>query len=104
MFLSEALRDWLIQEWELCLDFKLSVMHHDRQKLATAMLEELYSQLENNCDRDSRIEFQISPTIRLAVGVNVYSWTIWAFISNTQLQFSHHTPNDREFNLTVCGS
>lgn len=99
-FSSTALQEWVIREWESCLDFKLFVLHHDKQKLADALLTELCSQVKDDCDRDNRIAIQISPGIKLGIGVNVYSWTIWAFIENAQLSFFHCTSDGREFSLS----
>ena len=80
---STELRDWVIKEWRHLIEFELFVLHHDKQRLASMMLERLCLELaENYSKKDARIEYYLNHHIKVAVGVNVYSWTVWAFVGD----------------------
>ena len=47
------------------------------------MLERLCLELaEGYGKKDVRVEYSLNHHIQLTVGVNVYSWTIWAFVGD----------------------
>lgn len=101
-FKSIELRDWVIKEWSYLIDFELFVLHHDKQRLASMMLERLCLELaEGYGKEDTRIEYHLNHHIKAAVGVNVYSWTVWAFIGDRGTGFDYATPNGEEFVLIV---
>ena len=101
-FKSIELRDWVIKEWSYLIDFELFMLHHDKQRLASMMLEQLYLELaEGYGKEDARVEYNLNYHIKAAVGVNVYSWTIWAFIGDRETGFDYATPGKDEFVLIV---
>lgn len=99
IFSSEELKNWLIYEWELCLDFKLFVQHHRKQELAGVMLKQLYIQLKNDCNQDLRVEYNLNQQFFVAVGINVYTWTVWAFIADRVTGIEIVTSDEKEFKL-----
>lgn len=101
-FKSIGLRDWVIKEWSYLIDFELFVLHHDKRRLASVMLEQLCLELaEGYGKEDARVEYSLNHHIQVAVGVNVYSWTVWAFIGDRATGFDYATPNGEEFVLIV---
>ncbi len=101
-FESTELRDWVIKEWSYLIDFELFVLHHDKQRLASMMLEQLYLGLtEDYGKEDGRVEYNLNHHIQVSIGVNVYSWTIWAIASDRETGFDYATPDGEEFVLIV---
>lgn len=101
-FESTELRDWVIKEWSYLIDFELFVLHHDKQRLASMMLERLYLELaEGYGKKDARVEYNLNHHIKAAVGLNVYSWTVWAIASDRETGFDYATPGKEEFALIV---
>lgn len=101
-FESTELRDWVIKEWSYLIDFELFVLHHDKQRLASMMLEQLYLGLaEDYSKNDGRVEYNLNHHIKVAIGVNAYSWTVWAFVGDRETGFDYTTPDKDEFVLIV---
>jgi hypothetical protein len=101
-FESTELRNWVIKEWSYLIDFELFVLHHQKQRLASMMLERLYLELaEGYGKKDARVEYNLNHHIKTAVGVNIYSWTVWAFIGDRKTGFDYATPDKDEFVLMV---
>lgn len=99
IFSSEELKNWLIYQWELCLDFKLFVQHHYKQELASVILERLYIQLKDDYNQDHRVEYEINQQFFVTVGINVYTWTVWAFISDRLTGIKIITSDKKEYRL-----
>ena len=101
-FESTELRDWLIGQWNHLIDFDLFDAHHYKNKLATIMLEHLYQELANDYgSKDQRIEYNLNQQFFVSVGVNVFSWTVWAFIGDRVTGMEIVTSDEEEYRLVL---
>ena len=80
---SPELKDWVVDQWNHLISFEMFVETESAYKIAQMMLDKLCLDFKSDLDMDSSVRYNLSPFIQLSVGINVYSWTVWAFISDS---------------------
>ncbi len=96
---SIELRDWLIDQWSNLLDFAMFVTPTDASIMASTLLERLSNEFDDDLDKDSSLNYNLSDSIRISVGINAYHWTVWAVIKDRSTGVKYITPDDCEFKL-----
>ena len=81
------------------LIFIYSFTPEQQDELAKVMLEQLHQELTNDYNRDPRIEYTLNRHVVFAVGVNVYSWTVWGFAKERQTEVDYFTPDNKEYKI-----
>ena len=96
---SVELIRWLIYQWSSVVDLEKLVGRENAGQIAVALLKKLGSDFHSDLDRDSSVSYNHSASVQLAVGINVYSWTVWAFIGDCNTGLEYMTPDGEEFKL-----
>ena len=96
---SIELKDWLIHEWNYLADFDLFVTPQQKNELAKAMLARLLQALASDYDRDPRVEYNPNNRLFVAVGINVYNWTVWGAAGDRLTGFDYVTPDNEEYKI-----
>ncbi len=89
----------MIYQWSSVVDLEKLVGPENAGQIAIALLKKLGSDFHSDLDRDSCVSYNHSASLQLAVGINVYSWTVWAFIGDGNTGFEYMTPDEEEFKL-----
>lgn len=96
---SIELKDWLIHEWNYLADFDLFVTPQQKNELAKAMLARLLQALASDYDQDPRVEYSPNNRLFVAVGINVYNWTVWGAAGDRLTGFDYVTPDHEEYKI-----
>lgn len=97
---SVELKEWLIGEWKGLADFHLLIPPEQKDELAKVILSRLYQELASDYNKDSRIEYDLNSHLFVAVGINVYSWTVWAAAGDRLTKFIFTTSDNEEYSLS----
>ena len=97
---SQDLRDWVVDQWNHSIDFNMFVEVESAYEIAQMMLDKLCMDFQSDLDMDSSVSYNLSPFIQLSVGINVYSWTVWAFVGDSATGIEYVTKDSEEFQLT----
>ena len=91
--------DWLIRHWEMSLNWKLMIGQEESRSLAQTMLNQLTIQLPQNLNKDCRVEYRGLTKFDVAIGINVWNWTLWTSISDLELDW--HLISDKTDDLDL---
>jgi hypothetical protein len=81
------------------LDFVVFVTAEDAWKIASKLLERLSCKFPQDLSSDSSNSYALSRGIQVSVGINVYSWTVWAGVEDCSTGFLYITSDADEFRL-----
>lgn len=96
---SVELENWVVDQWNNLSGFRTLVSEEEARRKASVILRKLYNDFQSDPNQDFSVSCNISPLIQVAVGINVYSWTIWAFVGDCAGS-QHLTPDADEFQLS----
>lgn len=96
---SAKLKDWLVNEWHYLGNFDIFITPKKQKELAEMMLLRLHKELASNYDLDLRVEYNANSHLLIAVGVNVYTWTVWGSVRDSQTGFEYATPDNEEYKI-----
>lgn len=76
---SIELENWVVDQWNNLSGFRTLVSEEEARRNASVILRKLGNNFSSDLNNDFSVSCNISPLIQIAVGINVYSWTVWAF-------------------------
>lgn len=97
---SIELENWIVDQWNNFSGFRTLVSGEEARQYASVILRKLGNDFPSDPNQDFSVNCNISPLIQIAVGINVYSWTIWAFVGDCAGS-KHVTPDADEFKLSL---
>ena len=71
----------------------------ESRSLAQTMLNQLTIQLPQNLNKDCRVEYRGLTKFDVAIGINVWNWTLWTSISDLELDW--HLISDKTDDLDL---
>lgn len=96
---SVEMKSWLIYQWSSVVDLEKLVTGENAGQIASVLLKKLGRDFQSDLNQDFSVSYNFSPSIQLAVGINVYSWTVWTFIGDHASGLEYITPDEEEFKL-----
>ena len=78
--------DWVVKNWEMLINFKLFYTQEQKLEIAKTLLAGLSEEFPKCLHKDLTVEFQTG-NLRLAVGINVFNWTLFASAVDTETKF-----------------
>ena len=63
------------------------------------MLARLLQALASDYDQDPRVEYNPNNRLFVAVGINVYNWTVWGAAGDRLTGFDYVTPDNEEYKI-----
>ncbi len=89
----------MIYRWSSVVDLENLVARENVCQIASVLLKKLGRDFQSDLNQDFSVSYNLSPLIQIAVGINVYSWTVWTFISDRATGLEYVTPDGEEFKL-----
>jgi hypothetical protein len=96
---SVELKSWLLYQWSSVVNLDSLVAGENVCQIASVLLKKLGRDFQSDLNQDFSVSYNLSPSVQIAVGINVYSWTVWTFIGDCATGFEYATPDEEEFRL-----
>ncbi len=78
--------DWVVKNWEMLIDFELFYTLEEKSEIAKSLLAGLSEEFPKCLHKDLTVEFRTG-NLALAVGINVFDWTLFASGADTETKF-----------------
>lgn len=96
---STQLQQWILQQWSGLLNVYLTKDKSKLKKLAKAMTNKLAQMYQPNLKQDLTVK-HVGKFIELAVGINMYTKSVWVFAADNETGFQFCTEDHQEYPLT----
>jgi hypothetical protein len=96
---SVELRSWLLYQWRSVVNLDSLVAGENVGQIASVLLKKLGHDFQSDLNQDCSVSYNLSPLVQIAVGINVYSWTVWTFIGDRVTGLEYATPDEEDFRL-----
>lgn len=81
---SIELENWVVAQWNNLDGFRKLVSEEEACRNASVIPRKLYNDFQSDPNQDFSVSCNIRSLIQIAVGINVYSSTIWAFVGDCE--------------------
>ena len=78
--------DWVISKWEMLINFELFYTLEEKLEIAKTLLAKLSEEFSQCLHKDLTVEFRTG-NLSLAVGINLFNWTLFASAVDTETKF-----------------